>query len=77
MSESEAPISGQCAIFKRADGRYDVLKFGEGGTRTSVREKLKQLADAYHVARKQSEAGRVLYCDHATPDVFEKYTFSK
>ena len=77
MAETETPVSGQCAIFKRPDGRYDVLKFGEAGTRTSVREKLKQLADAYHVARNTSQTGRVLCCDHATPDVFEKYTFSK
>ena len=73
MAESEIPIPGQCAILKRADGLYDVLKFGEAGERTTVRERLKQLDDAYHIARNSAEAGRVLYSDHSSPDVFEKY----
>jgi hypothetical protein len=77
MSESEKPVSGQCVIFKRADGLYDVLKISDTGGRASVRKGLKQLEDAFHIARNNLEAGRVLYSDHSTPEVFEKYRFSK
>lgn len=77
MAESETPVPGQCVIFKRADGLYDVLKIREGGERARVREGLKQLDDAFHIARKNLEAGRVLYADHTSPDVFEKFRLSK
>jgi hypothetical protein len=75
MAESETPVPGQCVIFKRADGLYDVLKIDAAGERASVRVGLKQIEDAFHIARKNLEAGRVLYSDHSTPDVFEKYRF--
>jgi len=77
MADSETPVPGQSAVFKRADGLYDVITFGEAGERTRPREGLKQFVDAYHIARNALTAGRVLYADHLTPDVFEKYTFSK
>jgi hypothetical protein len=75
--ETQKPVPGQCIIFKRADGLYDVQKIDEAGERAIVRAGLKQIEDAYHVARNSLSAGRVLYADHSAPDVFEKYTFLK
>jgi hypothetical protein len=75
--ETQKPVPGQCIIFKRADGLYDVEKIDEAGERATVRAGLKQIEDAYHVARNSLSAGRVLYADHSAPDVFEKYTFLK
>jgi hypothetical protein len=76
-SETQKPVPGQCIIFKRADGLYDVLKVDEAGERATVRAGLKQIEDAYHIARNSLSAGRVLYADHSAPDAFEKYTFLK
>lgn len=76
MAETETVKPGDCIVFKGADSVYDVCKIDQAENRVSVRRGIKELSDAYEIARKNLEGGRVLYSDHSTPDEFEKYRFS-
>ncbi len=69
---NETPRPGDCIVFKRSDGLYDVCRVTASSKRETVRESLGyDMARA--VAKGNLEAGgRRLHCDHSTPDLFEK-----
>jgi hypothetical protein len=73
---NETRRRGDCIVFKRSDGLYDVLKVTASGAHVSVGvgAGLDDVDEAHRIALNNLETGRrVLYSDHSTPDRFELY----
>jgi hypothetical protein len=67
---------GDRIIFKRADGKYDVLGLDKERQREVHRDGLPDLETAHDLARaglEDSGGTQVWVCDHSAPDVIEPY----
>jgi hypothetical protein len=67
------PQPGDCIVFKRADGLYDVTKIDRALRRLPVRVAIRNLDSAYMIAQGHLERGRVLYAHHQSPEVLAEY----
>jgi hypothetical protein len=68
------PPPGDCIIFERVDGHYDVREVGSSGAHDTRQAGLTFEA-AREIARGRLETGRDLWiCHHSNPTSFELFT---
>jgi hypothetical protein len=64
---------GDCIVFKRADGVYDISKIDRSRRRVLVRAAIQHPDSAHMIAQGHLEGGRVLYSQHQSPDALTVY----
>jgi hypothetical protein len=75
MKDSDASV-GDRIVLKREDGMYDVLGLDANRKRDVRRVGIKELSDAYDIARsglEDSGGKNVWYTDHRQPDAIDHY----